>query len=207
MQKSKPGRNRVEAWIYGVINPLTEALERERNLTGLRIASYNRRSESLDRINLLRGYLSRGAVLILDDLIRSEKRIVRVEKTHDARVLTLADSAHAAFLALVNDAAFVRFATRAFSSVADDKRSVHLDVAEDLVNDKARKLGVVAHSYDALWNRNLEKLVSMQPTAEFTVLRRNLRTVCESSEKSLDFFEGLRVDLVEEYDVPPAPLD
>lgn len=206
IMKLPPGRNRVEAWIYGVINPLAEALEREVTLAGLHRPTYRWRTESLERILPLRGYLSRGAVLILEDLVSQRPEFKRWENDHDASVEVLRRSAHRAFEALVNAPDFRSLVEQHFSAVSEGSDQMDQDVAEDLVNDAATTVNPRKGSYGEAWNRQLQSLQALREPSFYPDLLAALEHLHETSQHTLTACIELRSELVQEFDVPPAPL-
>ncbi len=206
IMKLAPGRNRVEAWIYGVINPLAEAIEREVTLAGLHRPTYQWRTESLERILPLRGYLSRGAILILEDLVGQRPEVKRWESNHDACVEVLRRSAQKTFEALVHAPAFRSLVEEHFSAVSDGSDQICEDVAEDLVNDAAEMVNPKKGSYRETWNRHLESLQALREPAFYPDLLAALEHLREASQHTLAACIELRSELVQEFDVPPAPL-
>ncbi len=205
-KRLSPGRHRVEAWIYGVINPLAEALERESVLGRGRSPTYRWRTYSLERILSLRGYLSRGAVLILEDLASENRDFLKLERRHDALVERLRAAAHVTFKALVENAEFRAFVEKHFSKVSDDSEFVHSDVAEDLVNDVPEYVNAKAGRYQHVWNRCLPELKALRQRFQYDELEASLAGLRQGSERMLAELVALRSKLVQEFDVPPAPI-
>ncbi len=203
---ARPGPRRVEAWLYGVINPLTEALERESTLAGLKTPTFRWRTHSLERILPIRDYLSRGGVLILEDLLRYERSVSRIEREHDEVVERLRATATQLFQALTEDPVFREFSKRGFSKYAENPETLVQEVAEGAVNDVPAIVNARPGTWAFAWNENLVQTHVARAEAGYPALEKALAALHHASEKSNAAFEKLRVELVEAFDVPPAPL-
>lgn len=201
-----PGRHRVEAWIYGVINPLAEALEREHMLCLGHVPTYRWRTLNLERILPFRGYLSRGAILILEDLASHDRGFVKLEKRHDALVELVRSSAQRVFGAAVNDPEFRSVVEKHFAKIFDGSDSMYSDVAEDLVNDNSERINARAGTYEDIWNQRLPDLKKLRQRFHYSDLNAALQKLRVDSERMLRELVELRTSLVQEFDVPPAPL-
>ncbi|MHB8875098.1 MAG: hypothetical protein ACYC8T_15540 [Myxococcaceae bacterium] len=205
MTTKQPGPRRVEAWIYGVINPLEEALEREALDGRRRVPSYRWRSDSLENLLPLRQYLSRSAAVILDDLATYHPPIIEMEEDHDTFLSELRRRAKQVFEELVANQAFRTFVEQNFRKVCDPKSMVN-DVAEDLVNDDPEFVDVNEGSYREVWNRTLGDLKKLRGQAAYEPLRTALVELETRSDEMRQELLQLRAQLAEDFDVPPAPL-
>lgn len=202
---SKPGRNRVEAWIYGVINPLEEAVESEA-LAGLRRdPSFRSRGSGLESLLRFRRYLTRSGALILDDLSTYHPAIKDTEKRHDLLIAELEWEAKRLFDRLSANQDFQTFVEENFKQVCAPD-SMLREVTEDLVNDTSEIVDPNEGSYSEAWNRALPSLKKFRSEAGYEALERKLAELREQSENLRGELIRLRARLVEEFDVPPAPL-
>lgn len=205
MTSTKPGPNRVQAWIYGVINPLEEAVEGEA-LAGLRRnPSYRSRRGGLENLLPLRKYLTRSGSLILDDLATYYPAITDFEKAHDEVIGGLAWEAKKVFDRLVANEDFQRVVAEHFSSVCAPDTMLR-EVTECLVNDEAEYPDPSEGHFSDAWNRALPVLKRSRDQAGYQALEAKLRELRERSDALRDELNSLRRRLVEEFDVPPAPL-
>lgn len=205
-KKLTPGRHRVEAWIYGVINPLAEAVEREGMLGLGRAPTYRWRTYTLERILPFRGYLSRGAVLILEDLASHDRGFLKLEKRHDALVELVRSAAQRVFNVAVKDPEFRSFVEKHFTEIFDGSDFMHSDVAQDLANDVSELVNAKAGTYPYLWNQRLPELKKLRQRFHYGELVAALEKLHVGSELILQELVELRAELVQEFDVPPAPL-
>lgn len=204
MATSKPGERRVEAWIYAVINPLEEALEREALHGESRVPSYRWRTDDLERLRPLRYYLSRSAALILDDLATYYPAIRDLERRHDALLSELKQRAKQLFAALIENESFREFADQHFQKVSASESRV-TEVAESLVNDDPEFVDA-SEGYPEAWNRALPELKRLREEAGYEPLRAALIELETQSDGMRAELIKLRAKLVEEFQVPPAPL-
>ena len=205
MTTKQPGPRRVEAWIYGVINPLEEALEREALDGRRRVPSYRWRSDSLESLLPLRQYLSRSAAVILDDLATYHPRIIEMEKNHDTLLSDLRMRAKQVFEVLVANETFRAFVEHNFTKVCNPESMVN-EVAEDLVNDDPAFVDVNEGSFREVWNRTLDHLKKLREQAGYEPLRSALVELETRSDEMREELRQLRAQLAEDFDVPPAPL-
>lgn len=201
----KPGPRRVEAWIYGVINPLEEALERESLDGRRRDPGYRWRTDSLENLLALRGYLSRAASVIMDELVSFHPSLVELEKKHDELLGRIKAAATTTFEALCESSEFQAFVTSRFAEVCEPKTMLQM-VAEDVVNDEAASVDSVEGSYRHVWKESRKELMKLREQSNYLPLRSALRDLEEESERMRGQLLALRSQLSEEFDIPPASL-
>lgn len=205
MTSKKPGPNRVQAWIYGVINPLEEALESEALAGRRRDASFRSRTGGLENLLRLRRYLTRSGALILDDLSTYSPAMKEFEKRHDTLIADVEWEAKKLFERLFTSKEFAGVVEKHFKEVCAPD-SMLREVTEALVNDAAQYADPNEGSYGEAWNRALPVLEKFREEAGYQTLNAKLGELRQQSEDLRDELIQLRAKLVEEFDVPPAPL-
>lgn len=153
----------------------------------------------------MREYLPRSAGLILDDLASCHPLVRDLERSHDEGVRAVVSSAKVLFDALVANGEFRAFAEQHFVGV-NEPESVVNDVAEDLVNDDPEFVDPKVGTYREGWNRALDRLKAFRAEANYEPLSAALKDVEGRAERAKDELTRLRARLVEEFDVPPAPV-
>ena len=205
MLTKKPGPRRVEAWIYGVINPLEEALERESLDGRRRDPGYRWRTDSLENLLALRSYLSRSAVVIMDELLSFHPALVELEKKHDALLGRIKQAATATFDSLCENPEFQALVKSRFAQVCEPETMLQM-VAEDVVNDEAASVDFVEASYRHVWKETRQELMQLREQSNYLPLRSALRELEEESDQMRSQLLALRAQLSEEFDIPPASL-
>ena len=196
MTSKKPGRNRVEAWIYGVINPLEEAVEIEA-LAGLRRdPTFRSRGVGLENLLRFRKYLTRSGALILDDLSTYHPPIKETEKRHDELIAELEWEANSLFKRLSANPDFQTFVEQNFKDVCAPD-SMLREVTENLINDTAESVDPNEGSFSEAWNRSLPSLKKFRKEAGYQALESKLAELREHSENIRGELMRLRAQLVE----------
>jgi hypothetical protein len=203
--RTEPGPRRVEAWIYGVINPLCEAVVYEQHLALVRKLTFRWRTGRLEAIRPFRLHLTQAGALILEDLEREHPEVGREELRHDEAVNSLEEQAQGLFGQLQRDPRFIALVTREFSAVSSEEHRVQ-DAAEDLINDRAETINAKRNTWASTWNKNLAALKKFQSSAAFDELFEELDSFEAMLSRTSKVLIGLRNRLVEQYDVPPAPI-
>lgn len=202
--QTRPGPRRVEAWIYSVVNPLCEALDLEASVAGLKNPTFLWRTKRLELLRPLRMHLTRPGVLIFDDLLRVRPGLRKLEREHDRLIDRTQAAARKAFDSLVSDEKFCTFVEAKFSNVTAPESRVP-DTAEDLVNDRPETVGRTG-LYEETWNRHLAELKRFRASRDFRLLAKSLDDLQEGVEEARGTLETLRNNLVDEYQLPPAPM-
>lgn len=141
----------------------------------------------------------------MEDLASYFPRVLELEHAHDARLSELTAEAKRVFEALLRDQRFVAVARGHFASVCAPD-TLLTEVAQDLVNDDPEVVTAPSGSYRAAWNRALPELRKLREEAGYAALSAALESLRTGSDGMRDELVALRTRLVEEFDVPPAPL-
>lgn len=127
------GSPRVQAWIYGVINPLLDALAVERHLLEAGNLTWQLHSQGFERIGAPSAYLETEGRINLSDLLRSLRRepppvegygqLHERFDQHDERIGKLSRAAATYHHSLVNDDRFAQLVDRAVQEYLEEKPS------------------------------------------------------------------------------------
>lgn len=215
------GSRRVEGWIYGVINPILDALPTEISFLDSGNVTWRFLWRKLEFIRPVKDYLSPQGSHILTDLERSQKDVPDPLRRHDDLVRALADSAAHFHDALVASPDFEQTVWRSVKEFAAQEDAQSLTtrvepwgafrreqfpslVAEHVVNCTRE---IPPHHTDArFWEAFGKRFLEFR-TNEACRRLDDVRTALTDYDRHLHaWLENKRFELCEEYDIPAAPL-
>lgn len=209
-----PGRKsaRVKAWLYAVVNPWIDILEFENRFLATRGVSFRQHNRNLEHLTPIRQHLAPGAELIMDDLERWRPEVADWEKSHDAAIDRVARLAAEAFDAILNNVAIevpllVSQFTPGLKDFDDDPELFKKFMTQYLVNNVSPDLPR-EYTGHAFWNSNSvhSLLLKHRQGPAIEALDEASAELVRLNERAKQNLVDLRWGLVDEFDIPPAPL-
>jgi len=222
---------RVQAWVYAIMNPIIESLNREVFLLTKGNLGWRFHSRSCEYIRPVSQYIDVRQEPNYEDFLTEHPNFNSDFEEHDRQVSELESSAAYLFSALTQSAVFqeqVRTASEAYESASRNNplypirpserpADVHLEhlsnsVAELLVNRTESLPGhYLLHRFWSDYGKTFEPIANqLEPYQQGRPLRRTLEnamgTLCEASKKLADNLKERRRSLCIEYDIPLAPI-
>lgn len=219
MSPKKQSR-RVAAWIYAVINPIINSLQREISLLDTGNLTWRAYSGRCEMIKPIQEYVDSTQWPNYQDFLDEHPKSVFVPgfKQHDSHLHALNNASQALFTRLLTWPAFLDSFKAALTSYESRRESlgpaaqplmdmgeVKEEVAQHLINNsQTLPLHYVISSF---WNsEGRARLTSLRNDATFRPVNESKATLLEHSAKLRQALEAYRLSLSREYDVPAAPV-
>src|SRR6266849_3404163 len=217
-QRKQP--RRVAAWIYVVINPIVDSLERELSFLNSGNLTWRSRTGQSEIIKTIQEYVDPAQWPNYQVFLAEYKAssLLTGFKQHDSNLDRVNTAAKEVFLWLVNsntfrnmfEAALAQYESQRTSlgvpaqSLVDSKKDVLEETAQHIINNTQNLPSHYVLS--AFWNLTGNNLLSLCNAAEFLPLHRFKDKLVETSAKLKQILEAFRLTLSREYDVPAAPV-
>lgn len=217
----KKQSRRVAAWIYAVINPIINSLQREISLLDSGNLTWRAYSGRCEIIKPIQEYVDSTQWPNYQDFLDEHPKSAFVHgfKQHDTGLDALNNAAQALFSRLLSWPAFLDLFQAALTSYAsrrespgptdrlsvDSAEGVKEEVAQHLINNSQT---LPSHyTLSSFWNsEGRARLASLRNDPTFRPLHESRTALFEHSAKLKQALEGYRLSLSREYDVPAAPV-
>ena len=218
-QASPKDSKRVESWVYGVLNPLVDAVAREVVFLEEGNLTWRNYSRHCEQIRPVVEYIAGDQLPVYGDFLANEQAGFKdrfVE--HDRKLAATEAAATDAYHVLIEPEAFEKqieksieeFESRANSrkpsyreSLIPTAESLARAVAELLIN-RADDLPY-HHSTEKFWQDYREQFQRFRKDPAFGALNRAATAFKESSKLLRDNLVSHRLYLCHSYDIAPAP--
>jgi len=221
-----PRSNRVQAWVYAILNPLIESLRRELQLLPRGNLSWRFYSRKCEYIRPIVEYIDGDQLPNLEDFLadRLNEGFASYFDVHDSNLSVLETSAAVFFDGLTHSRRFLNEVEKAFDEykarsegkpLYPDPALIERDlpkyVAEYLIN-KVELLPshYMTHKFwEEFRNRFELSVAEFEPYGEresFQKFRQSVLTLNGISQELLGGLEQHRYGLCSTYDIPAAPL-
>jgi hypothetical protein len=221
-KKKRRGSLRARSWIYGALNPLVAALERERGRLEAGRFGWSLATRRLDGICAPAGYLPPEGQVVLEDLARAVEEGGELSdrlRRHGERVLQVEAAAGAWHAALSADATFEGWVREALGRYRAQKLSPEEPWGARGEGDLPALVAarIVAGESELPPHAPEARLMSlcgeMRQAVEARPSRAQLELVRASAQAAIDdglelqgWLKELRFTLCERFDVPAAPV-
>jgi hypothetical protein len=216
--KPKKHSQRVAAWIYTVINPIVEGLQRELELLDSGNLSWRFYSQRCEFIRPLSEYVDGNQEPNYTDFLAENTKYRQRFQSHDGTLTAVNNSASALFGALISNPQFVAIVES--SSVAYEQARQGDPLAPDLSNMQGDNVKYAAeyliNNYRALpshysmakfWSIASDAMHSFRASSGlFGQVQENARILKHESEELVPDLESLRRDFSRRFDLPAAPI-
>jgi len=210
---------RVESWVYGVLNPLIDAISREVSFLEEGNLTWRNYSRHCENIRPIVEYIVGEELPVYGDFLTNEQAGFKNQFVEHDRKLAAAEAAAAdAYRVLIEPEAFenqIRQSLQEYESRVHSRQpgyresllptaeSLPRAVAELLVN-RADELPY-HHSTQKFWQDHREQFQRFRKDPAFGALNRAATAFRESSTALKDALVSHRLDLCRSYDIPPTP--
>ena len=221
-----PRPNRVQAWVYAILNPLIESLRRELELLRRGNLSWRFYSTKCEYIRLIFEYIGPDQQPNFEDFLadRLNEGFASYFDAHDSNLSALESSASAFFQGLMHSNLFlneVHKSLEEYKARAEGKplypaadpieRDLPKYVAEYLINQtELLPPHYVTHKFwEEFRNRFEASATEFEPFRQresFQRLKQSVVTLQNVSQELLTGLEQHRYKLCSTYDIPAAPL-
>ena len=206
---------RVAAWIYTVINPIVDSLERELSLLDSGDLGWTSRRRQSETIKTIQEYVDPTQWPNYKDFLAEHpKSTVRTGfKQHDLRLNELNMAASSVFDWMISARNFRDNFASAIDQYANALQGQQLrdssneflkEAAQDVINN-SRKLPS-HYVMSAFWNFTGKDLLIFREVPEFLPVLRAKETLTQVSARLSKILEAYRLSLSRNYDVPAAPV-
>ena len=219
MQSQKQSR-RVAAWIYAVMNPIINSLEREISFLDSGNLTWRAYSRRCEMIKTIKEYVDSTQWPNYDDFLAEHDKsaFVPAFKHHDSDLEALNNSALALFGRLLSlpdflsslDAALANYESQRASLAPQAPSLIHTakDVREEVTQHVINNVQKLPSHYviASFWNEVGSNLLSFRNRPEFQPLHKVRNGLLEHSAKLKKVLESHRLTLSRRHDVPAAPV-
>jgi hypothetical protein len=211
---------RVAAWIYAVINPIIDSLQRELLLLDSGNLTWRPHTGRCAMIRTIQEYVDSTQWPNYQDLLAEHPAALYIEgfKRHDSDLKKLNTVAQELFNLLLSSSQFMvtvdgtldAYESQKASlgpqapSLTHTRKDVPKMVAEYVINN-AQTLPS-HYLISAFWNFASKNLIAFRNLPEFQPLHRSKNSLSEISAKLKQILESYRLSLSRDYDVPAAPV-
>jgi len=208
---------RMAAWIYAVVNPIIDSLDREPPLLESGNLTWRAYLGRCEMINPIEEYIDPGQ-LPNYETFRAEHatdRIIEDFDSHDSTLRGLNDRARSIFERLTSSTQFTRTVeseTKAYESARRHEQWAPPYIRTELPRFSAEYVinniqSLPSHYATAeFWNGFGKKLLTFRNRPEFKLLAGEIRTLEEISVRLRRQLLEYRLSKSREYDVPAAPV-
>lgn len=211
---------RVAAWIYVVINPVIDSLEREMSLLDSGNLTWRPRTGRCEMIKTIQEYVDSRQWPNYQDFLAEHPKSVFVSgfKQHDSSVEALNNVAQALFSRMLSWPEFLKEVQNALTTYENQRESLGpraqplsdmaKDIPEEIAQHVINNVQVLPSHYiiSQLWREGGSNLLSFRNRPEFGPLDHSKEKLLEHSTKLKQALESFRLTLSRRYDVPAAPV-
>ncbi len=214
--RPEKGSLRVQGWIYLVLNPLVDGIQREIHFLELGNLTWRFYSKTFEFLMIASGYVGPGARHTFDDFLKANPREKPPIAQHDALLVELRNQALIAYEGLCADQTFLRAVSdqlRQFESIPRDsgfpggalsRAEFPSLVAEHILNNVSQ---VPHHHTDSVfWETSRDTFNQFRAGSAFRDLDEAIRKLLKHDNLLLDRIGKTRYRLCERYDLPADPL-
>ncbi len=217
-----PASRRAEAWVHAVLNPLIDTLPNEIALLGRGNVTFNCDTKDLRHIRSVEDSLTAPARHVLRDFTRANPDADEPIRTRDAAVRRVAETARAAYEALVRIQAFrdavAAVAARASepgtpqprgfavaSRAAIDPEQLIRAFAEFVVNRRGEMTDFET-DLAGIWNRERETMLRHRTGAPFAQCDDARSALLAADRRLLDWLKDKSFALCGQFDIAAGPV-
>jgi hypothetical protein len=221
-----PRANRVQAWVYAILNPVIVSVRRELQLLEKGNVSWRFYSKKCEYIRPVAEYIDGNQLPNLEDFLTdflNEGFKARID-AHDSAVFAVEAAASTFFNGLMRSARFLEDVTKAFDEYKlgahnkpqyPDPDSIERDlpkyVAEYLINrTELLPSHYLIHKFweefRSRFEHSAKEFEPYQQRESFQALKRSVHTLKDTSKELLAALEARRYWLCSTYDIPAAPI-
>ena len=221
-QSTKKQSRRVAAWIYVVINPIIDALQRELSLLESGNLTWRARTRRCEMIKNIQEYVDSRQWPNYQDFLAEHPRSAFVSgfKQHDSNVEGLNNVAQILFDRMVSSSwpDFSKEFQNAVTSYENQRASLGpraqplsdmgKDIPEEIAQHVINNVQSLPSHYiiSPFWNEVGSNLLSFRNRPEFQPLHQAREKLLQHSTKLKQALESHRLTLSRRYDVPAAPV-
>jgi hypothetical protein len=211
---------RVAAWIYVVINPIIDSLQRELSFLESGNLSWRSRTNKCEFLRTIQEYVESTQWPNFQDFMAEHKASAFIPgfKQHDSTLERLNTAAREVFVWLINsktfldsfDTALAQYESQKASlgpqaqSLVDMKTMVRDEAAEHVINNTSMLPSHYVIS--SFWNSSGRNLLLLRNIPEFQPLHHSRNSLLGNSARLKTVLESYRLSLSRKYDVPAAPV-
>ena len=209
---------RVAAWIYVVINPIIESLQRELSLLDSANLTWRPRTNQCEMIKTIQEYVDSTQWPNFQDFVAEHPAspLIAAFRRHDSQLDKLNTAAKEVFVWLLNSKIFLDAFEAGLAQyeaqrpamklpaqpLAEMKNDVREEAAQHIINNtQTLPSHYVISGFWSLAGRNL---LALRNAPEFLPLHRSKDKLVETSAKLKKALESYRLALSRDYDVPAA---
>jgi hypothetical protein len=211
---------RVAAWIYVVINPIIDGLQRELSLLESANLTWRARTRQCEMIKKIQEYVDSTQWPNYQDFLAEHPRSVFVTgfKQHDSNVEGLNNVAQVLFDRLLSWPEFQKEVQSALTTYENQRASLGpraqslsdmgKDIPEEIAQHVINNVQVLPSHYiiSQFWNEVGSNLLSFRNRPEFGPLHQAREKLLQHSTRLKQALESHRLTLSRRYDVPAAPV-
>lgn len=221
-----PGVNRVQAWVYTILNPVIDCLRRELQLLGKGNLSWRFYSKRCEYIRPIAEYINGDQMPNLEDFLtdRLNEGYKGAFDSHDSAVIAAEVGATTFFEGLVRSTLFLNEVKKAFDEYKSraldklqypDPDSIERDlpkyVAEYLINrTNLLPTHYLIHKFwedlRSRFETSDEEFEPYRQRESFLAFNRSAHVMTETSRELLPLVLQHRHQLCSTYDIPAAPI-
>jgi len=211
---------RIAAWIYAVINPIIDSLQRELSLLNSGNLTWRSRTNKCEFIRTIQEYVDSTQWPNYQDFLAEHRDsgLIPGFKQHNSTLEKVNTEATGVFVRLLDSNVFIDMFEAMLrqyeiqrpslgpqaQSLADTKKDVREEAAQHVINNVQ---SLPSHYVIAsFWNSTGRNLLSLRNNPEFQPLHRATETLLKTSTKLKTELESYRLSLSRNYDVPAAPV-
>ena len=211
---------RVAAWIYAVINPIIDSLQRELSFLDSGNLTWRANTRRCEMIKTVQEYVDSTQWPNYQDFLAEYPKSAFISgfKKHDSHVQDLNNVTQVLFDRMLSwpdflsalEAALTKYENERASlgpraqSLTDQTKEVLEEVAQHVINNvQALPSHYVISQF---WNEVGSDLLSFRNRPEFQPLHQGMRSLVQLSATLKKALEAMRLSLSRQYDVPAAPV-
>jgi|SRR5882762_1908590 len=211
---------RVAAWIYVVINPIIDSLQRELSFLNSGNLTWRSRTSQCELIKTIQEYVDPGQWPNYQVFVVEYKASAFIPgfKNHDSYLDKVNTAAKEVFVWLLNSNTFVNMFEAALKqyesqrpsmgvpaqSLVDSQKDAREETSQHIINNTQNLPSHYVLS--AFWNLTGRNFLALRNAPEFLPLHRSKDKLLENSAKLKQALEHVRLHLSRDYDVPAAPV-
>lgn len=209
---------RVEAWMYVVINPILESLERETLLLADGNLTWRAHSGRCEAIRVLQDYIDHSQWPNYEDFLEEHRdcEFTSTIAEHDSGVHKINATAARFYRSLLDDQEFMSSLEGELSFYEEQRRLLRSDASElihsipelprlvvEYVINNAQSLPS-HYLISAFWNANGRKLLRYRETNQFRDVSRDSEDLARVADRLKRDLTSLRFALSRSFDIPAA---
>ncbi len=213
-KKPEKGSDRPRAWLYGVLNPLVEALAREKELLARGNLTWRHRTGRPEFLATPEQYLNVSGRANLRDLLRFYPDVAAQIQRHDELLQDAVAAAKVVYDELMSSPDFDQHAMLAASEwkLAFPEEAQFWSSPAQLKGLAAERIineidEVPGHYVDSsFWSIAKQGLARFSTGAAMLELKRRRALLAADTDDLLRTLNALQDTICDEYDLPPAPF-